>query len=157
VSPVRKIVSGGQTGADRAGLDVAIELEIPHGGWCPRGRRTEDGPLPDRYQLTETDSSSYTQRTAWNVRDSDATVVFTLGTIGPGSRNTLAVAHKLGRSHLHIDLSLLLDATSCQKIESLQRWLTDCDVHTLNVAGSRESTSPGIGQAVTSLLRAALR
>ncbi len=63
-----KIVSGGQTGADRAALDFAIAHGIPQGGWCPKGRKAEDGPIPDRYQLKETPSDNYAQRTEWNVR-----------------------------------------------------------------------------------------
>ncbi|MCH7226767.1 YpsA SLOG family protein [Haloferula sp. A504] len=68
---IERIVSGGQTGADRAGLDAAIAAGLPHGGWCPRGRKAEDGPLPKRYLLTETKSASYLTRTEWNARDSD--------------------------------------------------------------------------------------
>ena len=186
---VRKIVSGGQTGADRAGLDVAIALGIPHGGWCPRGRRTEDGPLPPHYQLKETESSSYTQRTTWNVRDSDATVVFSMGRLGPGSANTMKAAQAFGRPRLHVNLStlelsgtstadigalidsgipVLVDATALpeeasneqrhdRRLAAFRRWLVDNKVETLNVAGSRESTSPGISNAVKDLLLRALR
>src|SRR2546423_13574935 len=68
-----KIVSGGQTGADRAALDFALAHKIPQGGWCPKGRRAEDGVIEPCYRLVETPSSRYSQRTAWNVRDSDAT------------------------------------------------------------------------------------
>ncbi len=73
-----KIVSGGQTGADRAALDFAIDHGIPHGGWCPRGRKCEDGTIADCYKLNETPSAEYPQRTEWNVRDSDGTVVFSM-------------------------------------------------------------------------------
>ena len=75
---IEKIVSGGQTGADRMGLDWAIWHDIPHGGWCPRFRKAEDGKIPDQYQLTETPKSDYVQRTEWNVRDSDGTLIFSL-------------------------------------------------------------------------------
>ena len=75
---IEKIISGGQTGADCAALDFAIEHGIPHGGWCPGGRLAEDGPIDARYQLKETPSANYTQRTEWNVRDSDGTVVFSI-------------------------------------------------------------------------------
>ena len=71
-----RIVSGGQTGADRAALDWAIERGIPHGGWCPRGRRAEDGRIDRRYALRETPAHDYQQRTRWNVRDSDGTLIF---------------------------------------------------------------------------------
>jgi len=75
---IEKIVSGGQTGADRAALDWAITHGIPHGGWCPKGRRAEDGPMDGRYQLQKTPTANYVQRTEWNARDSDDTVVFSI-------------------------------------------------------------------------------
>ncbi|MCF7788694.1 MAG: putative molybdenum carrier protein [Prosthecobacter sp.] len=75
---ITKIISGAQTGADRAGLDVAILHAFPHGGWCPEGRKAEDGPIDAKYELTETPSSNYLQRTEWNVRDTDGTIVFTI-------------------------------------------------------------------------------
>src|ERR1044072_8003346 len=76
--PVEQITSGGQTGADRAALDFALFHGIPHGGWCPRGRLAEDGTLQTHYELKETPGALYSQRTDWNVRDSDGTVIFTL-------------------------------------------------------------------------------
>ena len=76
---IARVVSGGQRGVDRAALDVAIELSIPHGGWCPAGRRAEDGRIPDHFQLQETPSRDYPQRTRWNVRDSDGTLILTRG------------------------------------------------------------------------------
>ncbi len=79
VSGVPKIMSGGQTGADRAALDFAIGHGIKHGGWCPKGRRAEDGAIDARYQLKETPSANFVQRTEWNTRDSDGTVVFSIG------------------------------------------------------------------------------
>ena len=78
VLPPFRVVSGGQSGADRAGLDWALSRQVAHGGWCPKGRRSEDGPIPAIYGLSETPLSNYLQRTEWNVRDSDATIVFTL-------------------------------------------------------------------------------
>ena len=75
---IEKIISGGQTGADRAALDWAIWRNIPHAGWCPKGRKALDGPLDYRYNLEETPSGNYLQRTEWNARDSDGTVIFTL-------------------------------------------------------------------------------
>src|SRR5262249_12810207 len=75
---IKKIISSAQTGADRAALDTAIKLNLPHGGWCPRGRFAEDGIIADFYALTETPSADSAQRTVWNVRDSDATVIFSI-------------------------------------------------------------------------------
>ena len=92
---IAKLVSGGQTGADRAGLDAAIELGLSYGGWCPNGRRAEDGTIPARYALAETPSANCLQRTEWNVRDSDGTVVFTLGEAATGgSRKTVEIARR---------------------------------------------------------------
>ena len=84
-----KIISGGQTGADRAALDVAIEFDIPHGGWIPKGRRTEDGPLPDRYLLKETKNIGYPQRTEFNIVESDATLILSHGKLAGGSACTV--------------------------------------------------------------------
>ena len=78
---IEKIVAGGQTGADIAALDFAIERSIPHGGWCPLGRKAEDGTIDPRYTLKETPSSGYVQRTEWNVRDSDGTVGFSIAPV----------------------------------------------------------------------------
>ena len=81
---IERIVSGGQTGADRAALDFAISRGIPHSGWCPKGRKAEDGALDARYNLKETPSANYLQRTEWNARDSDGTVIFSLAPVLTG-------------------------------------------------------------------------
>ena len=97
------IVSGGQTGADRAALDWALKHNVPCGGWCPKGRKAEDGPIDSKYPLKETPSASYLQRTEWNVRDSDATVLFSIQpTLSGGSKRTMefAMAHKKPNLHL---------------------------------------------------------
>ena len=97
-----KIVSGGQSGADQAALDWAIAHQVDHGGWCPKGRRAEHGPIDARYQLAETPNTNYLERTEWNVRDSDATVIFTLGeTLEGGSKRTAAFAEKHNKPCLH--------------------------------------------------------
>src|SRR6202011_5716034 len=86
--PIR-IVSGGQTGADRAALDWALQHNVPCGGWCPKGRKAEDGPINPKYPLKESSSVCYLQRTEWNVRDSDGTVLFSIAPIlGGGSKKT---------------------------------------------------------------------
>lgn len=155
---IERIISGGQTGADRGGLDAAIELGIAHGGWCPKGRLAEDGRVPSAYQLQETPSPSYPGRTRMNVRDSDGTVIFTVGPITRGSALTLRLAMELGRQAKHINLEV--GERKATKI--LARWLGDCAqfgtvVRTLNVAGSRESSAPGIRRQVCAVLIGALK
>ncbi|PSQ85488.1 MAG: molybdenum cofactor carrier, partial [Bacteroidetes bacterium QH_2_63_10] len=91
---MRKIISGGQTGVDRAALDAALAFNVPVGGWCPKGRRAEDGQIPDRYPLEETPSEAYEQRTAWNVRDSDGTLIITDGSLEGGTALTMTEARR---------------------------------------------------------------
>jgi len=102
---LQKIISGGQTGADRAALDVAIEFNIPHGGWIPKGRKTEDGVLPDKYQLQEMPTASYPKRTEKNILDSDGTLILSHGKLTGGSALTVKVATKHDRPWLHVDLN----------------------------------------------------
>ena len=145
---LQKIVSGGQTGADRAALDWAIANGIAYGGWCPRGRQAEDGEIDARYALVETPSKSYGQRTKWNVRDSEATLIVSRnpGLTG-GSLKTEDYARLLGKPCLHI--CEISDAAT-----KLNDFLTAHEVRVLNVAGSRESSSPGIGTIVKAVLDA---
>jgi hypothetical protein len=144
-----RIVSGGQTGADVAGLDWALEHRVAHGGWCPKGRKTEEGPLPLKYELTETPSEGYLQRTEWNVRDSDATLIFTLmDTIDGGSRRTAVFAGKHGKPHLHMRPGV--------HPECISKFLHENKVRILNIAGKRESAAPGIWQFVKDTLDAVL-
>jgi len=142
-----RIVSGGQSGADRAALDWAIRRGVSHGGWCPRGRLAEDGPISPRYRLRETPDAEYDQRTLWNVRDSDATVIFSLvpGLTG-GSALTFELANRLGNPVLH------LHAGMEDPVSTLREFLLRHSVLTLNVAGPRESTEPGIGSFVATVL-----
>src|SRR2546427_6307764 len=100
-----KVISGGQTGVDRAALDVALELGVPAGGWCPKGRKAEDGSLAPRYPLTETPSEGYWQRTEWNVRDSDGTLVLTRRAPTEGAAYTNEVAKKPGKPCLGADFT----------------------------------------------------
>lgn len=136
---MERIVSGGQTGVDRAALEVALALGIPHGGWCPAGRRAEDGPIPRRYQLRETPGGDYAQRTLWNVRDSDATLVLVLGGYGGGTGLTVRAARLSGKPCLVVDLQQIALPGS------VADWVREHGVRTLNVAGPRESQRPGIG------------
>jgi len=143
------LVSGGQTGADRAALDWAIEHGVRHGGWCPKGRKTEDGVLPERYRLQETPAAAYLQRTEWNVRDSDATLVFTLDDrLDGGSKRTAAFADSLGKPWLHVRPGV--------HPKYVARFLTRHAVQVLNVAGKRESSAPGIGELVRQVLSQAI-
>ena len=144
------IVSGGQTGVDRAALDVALELGLPCGGWCPRGRRAEDGPIPSRYPLRETTSPDYRQRTAWNVRDADATLVLHRGEPSPGTALTLRLARRRAAPCLAVDLEAASDP------EPVRRWLKSHALRRLNVAGPRESEAPGIGEEARRFLRRVL-
>ena len=136
-----KIVSGGQTGADRAALNFAIEHGIQHGGWCPRGRRAEDGTIDPRYKLQETPSSGYVQRTEWNVRDSDGTVVFSIAPIlTGGSKKTVFLAHKHGKPVILI----ARDGGAGLPAAALLRFIQDNKSRVLNVAGPRASEEPGV-------------
>jgi len=151
---ITKIVSGGQTGADQGGLEAAIYCDLPHGGWCPKSRKSERGRIPDRYQLQEMPSGDYLARTEANVVDSDATVVFTVGPATGGSLRTLEFCQKHGKPWHHINLEApSKDAAVTEIVNWLQgREDGDYEYYTaqppekcvLNVAGSRESKSPGI-------------
>lgn len=129
--------SGGQTGVDRAALDAALSAGVPVGGWCPRGRRAEDGPIPPRYPLCETPTPEYAERTAWNVRDTNATLILTRGTPTGGTATTIEVARDLGKP-------LLVVEPEDANVATVVRWLREHGATTLNVAGPRESTAPGV-------------
>ena len=149
---IHKIISGGQTGADRAALDFAIAHGIPHGGWCPCGRREEDGVIDARYQLTETPNEDPAQRTEWNVRDSDGTVIFSIGrTLRGGSKLTAELAAKYHKPWLH--LSRERDGETATKM--LLEFLAEHRINTLNVAGPRQSQEPDVGKFVCGTMAAA--
>jgi hypothetical protein len=142
-----KIVSGGQTGVDRGALDAAIALGIPHGGWCPRGRLAEDGTIPARYRLTETDSPEYHVRTESNVLDSDATLILYRGELKGGTKLTRQLAKRHGKPCLAVNLDHPAD------LDEIGQWIIQSHAATLNVAGPRESQSPGISAQAEELLR----
>jgi hypothetical protein len=133
-----KVVSGGQTGVDRAALDAALQRGLEAGGWCPRGRRAEDGRVDARYPLEQTPSHAYGQRTEWNVRDSDATLILHRGGISGGTALTARMARQYGRALLTVDLA------RAPGPEEVRRWVLEHRVRVLNVAGPRESGAPGI-------------
>ena len=146
---IRKIVSGGQTGADRAALDVAIRCGIEHGGFVPRGRRAEDGVLDPMYLVTELKSSRYQDRTKRNVLASDGTLIFSHGELTGGSLLTFNLAKRLHKPVLHLDLLRYSDIGAA---DSMRRFLTGNNLETVNIAGPRASGDPLIYGAVTAIL-----
>lgn len=150
---VKKIISGGQTGADQAALDVAIKLGIPHGGWIPKGRLTENGPLEAKYQLQEMETANYNKRTEQNVIDSHGTLIISHGMLTGGSEYTREMATYHNRPWLHIDLNTTSDFHAAQKIQS---WIKDHHIETLNVAGPRASKDAQIYRATTDILETVL-
>jgi hypothetical protein len=142
-----KIVSGGQTGVDRAALDVSLEWGLPCGGWCPQGRRAEDGPIDSRYPLMETPLPDYPQRTEWNVRDADGTLVLTRGRRKGGTALTIAVARRLAKPYLVVNLN------KKPMVEKVRDWAAGRQIRVLNVAGPRESENPGIYEQAVQFLR----
>ena len=146
---VTKIISGGQTGADRAALDVAIQIGISHGGWIPKGRLTENGKLQDKYHLKEMTSPNYNKRTEQNVIDSDGTLLISHGRLTGGSEYTRDMALRHGRPWLHIDLDKI---ESSRAVKQITAWLTEYKIKILNVAGPRASKDPAIYSATFNLL-----
>lgn len=164
---VRKIVSGGQTGADRGALDAALALGLAHGGWCPRGRSADDGPIPARYALIETAARDHAVRTEMNVIDSDATLIVSRGPLAGGSALTARLAATHGKPCLHVDLdrgpgpAAGLNARSrTEVVQRVRAWLErpgpGANIDVLNVAGPREQQCPGLAADVRALLVAVL-
>ncbi len=146
---ISRIISGGQSGVDRGALDWAMARGIPHGGWCPRGRLAEDGPIDSRYHLIETASEDPAERTWLNVRDSHGTLILNRGDLSGGSLFTLYCAERLGRACLVVPLE-----EWGQWIELTRAWLNVHDIRVLNLAGPRASQRPGIEQQVWGVLDA---
>ena len=133
-----KILSGGQTGVDRAALDVALDLSLACGGWCPKGRRAEDGPIADRYPLVEAETADYAERTRRNVQDSDGTLVLTCGEPTGGTALTIQFAKREQRPHLVIDIQGEPPAAA------LLDWCREHAIKTLNIAGPRDDDTSDI-------------
>lgn len=149
--PIEKIISGGQTGADREALDWAIRHHLPRGGWCPKGRKAEDGRIPDKYLLQETPSADYAERTEMNVRDSDATALFTVfPNMTGGSLLTAQLAAKHRKAWIHLPWG-------GDGIRLFREFLDFHRPKILNVAGPRLSQAPEIGIWVRMALDNALR
>ena len=148
---LEKIISGGQTGADRAGLDFALAHAIPHGGWCPKGRLAEDGTISQGYKLEETPTAYPDQRTEWNVRDSDGTAIFSVAAdLNGGSKLTAVLAQKQGKPCLHISAG---DSSSPE--DALVRFVQRNKIRVLNIAGPRASEEPAVDKFVRRTLEKA--
>jgi Circularly permutated YpsA SLOG family len=147
VRMITKIISGGQTGVDRAALDVALELGLPCGGWCPKGRRAEDGPIDARYPLSETPWDGYPQRTEWNVRDSDGTLILSYGPPDRGTALTQEIAQRLGKPLYIVNLSAPIDSSS------VWTWIQSHGIKVLNVAGPRERSGAAVYDCAARFLR----
>ncbi|HKW15423.1 MAG TPA: putative molybdenum carrier protein [Candidatus Krumholzibacteria bacterium] len=146
----RIIISGGQTGADRAALDAALDAGVEIGGWVPQGRRAEDGALHEKYAaLKETGSPHYEERTRRNVRDSDATLIISHGALHGGSRFTRDMAAELEKPWIHIDLDQLPHGLA---VTMIRDWLQPLTGERLNVAGPRESSDGKIYKAVKKII-----
>ncbi len=147
---LEKIISGGQTGVDRAALDAALQLGFPCGGWIPYGRRTEEGALSPLYPLVETPSAKYEPRTEWNVRDSDGTLIFTQGAPSGGTALTIDYAEKHHKPYLVVDFNETIPA------REVKNWITNNQIATLNVAGPRASKQPTIYDLAKDFVEAVL-
>ena len=148
-----RIVSGGQTGVDRAALDAALEAGLSCGGFAPKGRRAEDGPIPERYPLQECDSPDYVVRTELNVIHSDATLILNRGKLDGGTSATVEFCQEHDKPYSVVQLE---QASAEQAVASIRSFLSQAQPRTLNVAGPRESKCPGIYQATRDVLRLVL-
>jgi len=131
-----KIVSGGQTGVDRAALDAALESGVSAGGWCPEGRQAEDGPIAEKYPLQELPDGSYKERTLKNVQDSDATVIIYFESISGGTEETLLYCLNEKKPYLLIDGSGITEDSASKRIK---HFIDENQISLLNVAGPRAS------------------
>ena len=150
IGVLKKIVSGGQTGADQGALDGALDLDFPHGGWISAGRKTENGPLSGKYRLRELVSPAYRDRTEKNVTDSDGTLIVSHDELTGGSALTRSLALKHHKPWLHIDFELFSMSKAVEKVFS---WIGANKIEVLNVAGSRLSSDSLIYEKTRSLVR----
>lgn len=146
-----KIISGGQTGVDRAALDVAIALDIPHGGWCPKGRLAENNTtIPLEYNLQETDSADFEERTKFNIRDSDATLIIIPVIPNNASDGTQLTINEVTRCKKPF---LIIGLNKAFNFDEILIWIIENKITTLNIAGPRESNAPGIYQETFKILK----
>jgi hypothetical protein len=134
-----KIISGGQTGVDRAALDVALKHRIECGGWCPAGRLDEFGRIPDRYPVQKMETGGFTERTLKNVKDSDGTIIIHPGKISGGTDQTVRFCIELQRPHQLIDASKISAEDAAKLIHD---FVCNNKIKVLNVAGPRQSEWP---------------
>lgn len=151
---VSKIISGAQTGVDRAALDAALELGIPHGGWVPKGRNAEDGIIPEKYKMMEMPTEHYAGRTERNILDSDGTLIISRGVLSEGSDLTRYLAIKHARPWLHTDLHRISPTEAAMTIRV---WLKSQGISVLNVAGPRASKDPGIYRLTKDILKRVIK
>lgn len=144
---LEKVISGGQTGVDRAGLDAALEAGIPVGGYCPKGRLAEDGTVPEKYPLVELTKGGYPARTERNVVKSDGTLILNIGTMSGGTRLTLDYARKNNKPCLVIQLD------HEPETGPVIQWAKEHSIRILNIAGPRESKQPGLHDIAVTFLR----
>jgi hypothetical protein len=135
---IRKVISGGQTGVDRAGLDAAIVAGIPIGGYCPKGRLAEDGTIPDTYPMIELESPESYYRTEKNVLQSDGTLIINKGELSQGTKLTVDFCVQYGKPRLVVQL----DSDKPVEPAHVIRWIKAQLISTLNIAGPRESKLP---------------
>ncbi len=151
---ISKIISGAQTGVDRAALDVALELGMPHGGWVPKGRKAEDGIIPEKYKMMEMPTERYAGRTERNILDSDGTLIISRGALTDGSDLTRQLAIKHERPWLHTDLERIGVTAAVKTIRS---WLERTGISVLNVAGPRASKDPGIYRLTRDIIKRVIK
>ncbi len=142
-----KVISGRQTGVDRAGLDAAIEAGIPVGGYCPKGRLTEDGTIPGRYSLVELEGGGYPARTEKNVMESDGTLILNIGTLSGGTRLTLDFARMHGKPYLVMQLD------GDPITDNVRNWAEESSIRVVNIAGPRESKCTGLNKRALVFVR----
>jgi hypothetical protein len=150
---IKKIISGGQVGADQGALDVAIKYGIPHGGWIQKGRKTQGGVLPPKYQLKEMSTASFKDRIEQNVIDSHGSVIISHGTLTGGADYCLKMAQKHDRPCLHIDLNTISEFTAASRLNA---WIKENDIEVLNVNGSRTSEDSNIYKNTMDIIEAAV-
>ena len=152
-NPIKRILSGGQSGADRAALDAAKDYGVPHGGWIPKGRRTESGDLSERYCLRETNNIGYPQSTRLNILESDGTVIFSHGEPAGRSALTQELARSSSRPCLHMDLS---EIDTYKAVGIIRDWIDVKGIEVLNITGPTENEDPYIYDAVKGVIRSVL-